>query len=353
VRGLLLLLMGVGAGTAVAQDGASARERARVALVTLQRWYAPAGVYATTGWWNSANALTAVADYDLAMGTKEHAAVLRNSLEQAPQQAAGFLNNFYDDEGWWALAWVAAYDETGERRYLEAAEGIFADMSGGWDETCGGGIWWSKDRNYKNAIANELFLSVAAHLANRVPAAERARYVTWGRREWSWFRGSGMINGDHLVNDGLVLGTCKNNGKTTWTYNQGVVLGGLVELARATGEPQLREEAGAIAAAAISKLTDKDRVLHDVCEPKCGDDGVQFKGIFVRNLVELEAAAPKESYPAFVRVNAESVWRRSRDAHGGLGQVWSGPFDAEAAGSQSSALDALVAAVVMERPGRP
>ena len=318
-------------------------------MATLQRWYAPAGVYATTGWWNSANALTAVADYDLAMGTKEHAGVLANSLAQAPQQAAGFLNNYYDDEGWWALAWVAAYDETGERRYLEAAEGIFADMNGGWDETCGGGIWWSKDRTYKNAIANELFLSVAAHLANRVPAGEKERYVTWSRREWSWFAGSGMINDEHLVNDGLVTGTCRNNGKTTWTYNQGVVLGGLAEMQRATGDAGLLEQAGAIAGAAMVKLADKDGVLHDVCEPKCGDDGVQFKGIFVRNLMELAAAAPKESYLEFVRGNAASVWRRSRDAHNGLGQVWSGPFDAEAAGSQSSAMDVLVAAVVAGR----
>jgi predicted alpha-1,6-mannanase (GH76 family) len=47
-----------------------------------------------------------------------------------------------------------------------------------------------------------------------------------------------MINEQHLVNDGLQTqsGSCDSNHGTTWTYNQGVVLGGLAELFRATGD---------------------------------------------------------------------------------------------------------------------
>ena len=30
-----------------------------------------------------------------------------------------------------------------------------------------------------------------------------------------------MINGDHMINDGL-NDSCANNGQPTWTYNQGV-----------------------------------------------------------------------------------------------------------------------------------
>ncbi len=115
------------------------------------------------------------------------------------------------------------------------ARTIFSDMAGGWDSTCGGGIWWNKDRGYKNAIANELFLSVAAHLANR-DSSKQAYYLRWAHREWKWFAHSGMINTNGLINDGLgtsdgrtSAGTCGNNGQTTWSYNQGVVLGGLVE----------------------------------------------------------------------------------------------------------------------------
>ena len=90
---------------------------------------------------------------------------------------------------------------------------------------CGGGIWWKKPKQYKNAIANELFLAVAAKLASLTPDAQkRATYLDWAQREWKWFAASGMINADNLVNDGLDA-SCKNNKRTTWTYNQGVILG--------------------------------------------------------------------------------------------------------------------------------
>jgi hypothetical protein len=39
-----------------------------------------------------------------------------------------------------------------------------------------------------------------------------------------------MINSHNNINDGLSLKICENNGHTVWSYNQGVILGGLVEL---------------------------------------------------------------------------------------------------------------------------
>jgi len=49
---------------------------------------------------------------------------------------------------------------------------------------------------------------------------------------------SGMINSEYLINDGLT-NDCKNNGETTWTYNQGVILGGLHYLYQITGNATL------------------------------------------------------------------------------------------------------------------
>jgi predicted alpha-1,6-mannanase (GH76 family) len=321
------------------------RQQTLAGIDKLQTWYTQStGLYQTTGWWNSANALTMLADYSLAVRSNSYNGVFANSFQQAQKTSSGFLNNYYDDEGWWALAWIAAYDLTHTQQYLDMAASIFTDMSGGWDSTCGGGIWWSKDKTYKNAIANELFLSVAAHLANRVAPADRTGYLAWANKEWAWFQQSGMINSQHLINDGLDLTTCKNNGQNTWTYNQGVILGGLVELNRVQPSPQLLETAQTIADSAIMHLTDSNGILHDTCEPNCGADGVQFKGIFVRNLMALNFVLQNRKYVTFASTNAESIWNHSRDSSNAFGQVWSGPFDAENAGSQSSALDAFVAA---------
>lgn len=175
-----------------ATDRATYIDHSETAIKTLQTFYSESdGLWETTGWWNSANCLTVLADF-LYLGVNgadglDLDSVLSNTFTQAQQTTqtaaktlvkgsskrlfesrytaspvlgdsglaargfSGFINNYYDDEGWWALAWVRAYDVTGKTEYLNMAASIFADMQGGVNGTCGGGIWWSKDRKYKNA----------------------------------------------------------------------------------------------------------------------------------------------------------------------------------------------------------
>lgn len=333
-----------------ADSTSSYDQRAGLAIQSLQAWYdLETGLYKTTGWWNSANAITVLADYARVTRSREYNFVFSNTLSVAQKTSPGFINKYYDDEGWWALAWIDVYGVTHDRRYLEVAKSVFADMTYGWDDTCSGGIWWSKDRKYKNAIANELFLAVAAQLADEAKnPQERAAYLAWARREWSWFSRSGMINSAHLVNDGL-NDKCENNRKTTWTYNQGVILGGLAALHRADRDPSLLVAANGVAEAALSNLTDAQGILHDSCEPKCGADGTQFKGIFVRNLRALDEVSPRPRYNRFVLTNAASIWSQTRPGEYRLGEVWTAPFGAPNASSQSSALDVLVSAARISR----
>jgi predicted alpha-1,6-mannanase (GH76 family) len=329
--------------------GGDFRGYADGAAAALQQLYSgTTGLFPSTGWWNSANALTALIDYSIATGSTAYAGDIATTFDL--NSSMQFLNNYYDDEGWWALAWIRAFDLTGQTRYLDAAKAIFSDMSGGWDATCNGGIWWSKDKTYKNAIANELFLEVAIRLHQRTPNdAGAGSYVDWASREWSWFAASGMINGDNLVNDGLTSG-CANNGQTAWTYNQGVIVGGLVDLAGVRGDPTLLARATAIAHATMAKLVDGNGVLREPCEPSCGGDGPQFKGVFMRHLGELWSATGDAAVRVFLAVNADWIWNASRNSQDQLGLAWSGPFDSADAARQSSALDALVAAVPFSAP---
>ena len=174
-----------------------------------------------------------------------------------------------------------------------------------------------------NAIAHELFLGVAAHLANRA-GSKSSYYLDWAQKGWNWFKNSGIINSQNLINDGLDNVTCTNNGGTVWSYNQVVILGSLTELSRATNDDSYIVIAKQIADAAIANLTDAKGILHDVCEPDCGADGSQFKGVFTRNLEILQEASPETRYQTFLNNNADSIWANDRANGPELSLIWSG-----------------------------
>jgi predicted alpha-1,6-mannanase (GH76 family) len=332
------------------------RAWAAEAMAALQRWYNPrTGLWKTAGWWNGANALTAVIQHSQRTGERRYRYVIETTHRQAHRVHPGFSNQYYDDDGWWALAWIAAFDLTGEAKYLDLACALFAGMAAGWDDVCGGGVWWTRKKTYKNAIPNELFLLIAGRLHQRTagPGSRGSGYLDWALREWQWFRASGLIGPAGLVNDGLTAG-CANNGGTTWTYNQGVVIGGLAVLYEVTGDGGYLGQAEAIAAAALRGLTVPPGVLTEPDEQRtaAGDrDRPQFKGIFVRNLYELYLRSPHAEYRDFILANATSLWRRSRNRRNQVGLAWAGPFDRADAVRQGSALDVLNAAVGLTGPG--
>ncbi|EER43147.1 glycosyl hydrolase [Histoplasma capsulatum H143] len=212
-----------------AQGKSNYKSHAEAGLKTLQKWYnTTTGLWETTGWWNGGNCLTTIADFAIfdeqaasvghtvflttfAKAQKAnfrfHKRILPNGLvdtnylkpssdgsQLQNRGNPGFINDYYDDEGWWALGWVQVYDLTGDPKYLNMAEDIFEDMTRGWDDSrCGGGIWWDKNQTALVAIANELFLSVAAHLATRVHHKAN-HYHSWATKGWYWFKKTGMIN---------------------------------------------------------------------------------------------------------------------------------------------------------------
>ena len=324
------------------------RACAAAGLAALQRWYDPAsGLWRGTGWWNSASALTVVIRYAKLTGDASHAGVIATTFTAAQRQHPGFVNDFYDDNAWWALAWVAAFDLTRDGRYLDAASTIFARNTAGWDDACGGGLRWNTKSTYKNAITTELFLTLAALLHQRLPAGG---YLTWAQRAREWFGSSGLIGPGGLVNDGLTA-ACQNNGGTTWTYNQGVILGGLAALFEITGDRACLTQGESIAHATLSTLTvPGSGILAEPCESAsagCNGDQAQFKGIFVRYLYDFWRQDRQPAYRAFILANAQSLWNHDRNAATQFGLHWSGPFDQPDPARQTSALDTLIAAAAL------
>jgi predicted alpha-1,6-mannanase (GH76 family) len=263
----------------------------------------------------------------------------------AGQEAHGWNTDYYDDENWLALALIRAYDLTGEAAYLARAQALFDDIkTHGWDTTCcgasPGGIWWNQAHAQKATASNGGPVITGARLAARTGHADDLAFAKQAYAYWLEHMVDPVTHqvADHITPDGAI---------TRWkfTYNEGVMLGGALELYAATGETHYLDDAHAFAAfmrASETVATDLGPVLTD---GDCGGDCQQFKGIGYRYLDQLERVAPDPATAAVLDASAEAAWTRARDpGTGHFGTDWSASVTPGAGATimqMSSSLSAL------------
>jgi hypothetical protein len=90
---------------------------------------------------------------------------------------------WFDDNGWWGLAFLDAYQATGRQRYLSYAKKALAFiLQAGWDPVRGG-LWWNTRHPYKagESLAAATWLSAALY---RVTLD--GRYLTVAQQLQDW-----------------------------------------------------------------------------------------------------------------------------------------------------------------------
>ena len=337
------------------------------AITYMQKMYSAGGLWPPAGWWNSANALTLLLDLravdsssfltSIADGTH---GVFTTTLHKAPPNLRqGFLyDNFLDDEGWWTLAAIKGYDVTGDETWLTAANVTFTDIAAnGLTNVPCGGVYWEKlpaQHRADSVIATALFIDTAAQLAVRYPA-QKDYFISLATPQLEWLLQPKLFKDNVIKGDALKGASCASDGAIL-TYQQGVTLGALVSLGKATADASYLATAHTIADALLipsGPLTDANSILFDPYKTWDGDTA-QFKGIFMRNLVLLHQASPNPKIVEFLQHNADSIWAKDRSGDGKnqLGVLWAGPWttgenDAAAAAAHISGTMALVAAAIV------
>ncbi|KAG2126318.1 glycoside hydrolase family 76 protein [Suillus clintonianus] len=328
------------------------------------------GTYNQGELWTDANSLEDLHNLMLATGFNDYENVADTSyIGKAALDPdtdwAKFLYGSNDDAQWVILALWKIADYKSARgqdssAYISSAAKIYDIVAREWDDTCGGGVWWSTDHTYKNAITNELFLltSAAGHLRTK-----NETYLENANKEWTWLSASGLRGPSGLFNDGLDSKTCQNNGQTTWTYNQAVVASGLAALYAATGDESLLDQAEVSLDATMRSLIDNG-ILRESCDfavsndENCNRDQVLFfrKGIWTKHvqyyLDNADDISRIAKYSHFLGFQHLGVVRHATNPAHDVGSVW---YAADRGGSQwspeasASGLQALISAAKVRK----
>jgi predicted alpha-1,6-mannanase (GH76 family) len=256
-----------------------------------------------TGFWGQAEEIEMALDsYDRTglTGTRDMVSALCNGF-LAQNGTDWSWNMFNDDIAWAVIAFSRAYQITGNTTFRDRAKANFDAMyARAWDSNLGGGLWWTTDRNEKNACVNGPG-SICAYLIYQIYGD--SSYLTKAQNIYNWEK-SRLFNAstgqvyDHISSGGVV---------TTWvfTYNQGTFIGAANYL-------------GQTADATLAANCTKNTLCTGGILPDAGEsgDGAGFNGIFLRWMAKfMKDRGLQGSYLAWLQQNANAAWnvRRTSD----------------------------------------
>ncbi|SEF28586.1 Predicted alpha-1,6-mannanase, GH76 family [Amycolatopsis pretoriensis] len=260
----------------------SAAERAVTSRHLRRVWALPGTVLGRSGWppspgqrlhwhwnyWWQAHLLDTLVDAQLRAASPERLALIRSFVRSVRLRNFGrWTNDYYDDIAWLGLALQRVQSlgiDVGP-----ALAAIDTQLLSGWTAAAGGGIWWRRGDDFKNAPAN----GPAAIFHARSGNLSRAREMT------DWLTSTLVDPASGLVWDGIRTDTGELV-KHIYTYCQGVYLGACLELS------SMDNAARTVRAVATHCAPD------GVIRGQGGGDGGLFGAILARYLALAAQALP-------------------------------------------------------------
>jgi predicted alpha-1,6-mannanase (GH76 family) len=243
-----------------------------------------------------------------------------------------WVNSYYDDMAWLALALQRAATVAGVER-KRALPKLADQFVKAWVPEDGGGIPWRKQDQFFNAPANGPAGIFLARYPDRLKRAEQMG---------DWIDRTLIDPETRLVFDGIKGGSLV---RAQYTYCQGVVLGLETELAARTGaQARARHQARVHRmVAAVNQHMAPSGVLKGAG----GGDGGLFAGITVRYLALVATALPGDSVDdaaardtarSIVLSSAKSAWDYRQTVNGLplFGAFWDRDAELPTAGGEEA-----------------
>ena len=214
-------------------------------------------------------------------------------------------NAYFDDAGWWGVAYLDAYRATGNTRWLwDAGKALSYINRYAWDSK-NGGMWWDTGKDYKTSeplAAATLIAATLYRIQHKQYFFQLAtKYLAWAdanTRNWQ----AGGLYGRNAT-DGTVM-----------DYVEGMMIDAHVQLCVATKQQSYCQQAESIAEASLAHFPQ----LHPwTPEPDT---------IYLKGMLDLYAVDKDPTWYALAYENAESAKDDARDDTGWWSKDWWGDW---------------------------
>ncbi len=219
-----------------------------------------------------------------------------------PGDRTAGTETWFDDNGWWGLAFMNAYRATSARRYLGDAERALHYIArAGWDPQAGG-IWWNTHHPYKagEALASGTLLAVLLYEQTHSTFA-----LAQAHRFLGWADSNGFSPADRLY-------AASNISPTPIDYIEGPLIYAQAALCRASSTPALCDRAEQLKSTALSRF---GYLL---------DFSPQYDAIYLQWMLALYALDGDRSLYALAADNALGAQSRALSPEGLYLLSWNG-----------------------------
>ncbi|MDQ6914644.1 MAG: glycoside hydrolase family 76 protein [Actinomycetota bacterium] len=263
--------------------------------------------------WGSVHLFESLAAIEIASPTLGHVSALRDFAHGAERYWNPDLGGFgslpgqrgnrrtwYDDNGWWGLAFLDAYRATHERRWLWDARRAYGFAHSGWDPV-NGGIWWNTDHTFKagESLATATLLAVELYGFTGAPyyLRDARELAAWGRT--------------HTWNDVDGLYGRHETDRTSMPYVQAPMAAADVALCHLLRDGSLCDRGEAVADAAARRFPTLEM-------------GPQYDAMYLRWLLYLYALDRNPRWYGIAVTEAALAQAHAGDGRGRWLRAWDG-----------------------------